>query len=127
MSDVLAEAMDFLDAELTAHASKSITYARGATSLTVNAQIGFSRLAVTGDEGDAAIVRTDRDFLISVGELYNGATRVIPAEGDEITEVVGTRSFKYRVEKPLPGENCWRYSDVHHKRYRIHTRALTVT
>lgn len=126
MADVIGEAMSFLDAELKAHASKPVVYSDGGVSITVMAQIGFSRLAVSGNEGEATIVRTDRDFLISVSDLYNGSTRLIPKEGATLAEVVGGKTFTYRVEKPTTGDNAWRYSDPHHKRYRIHTRQITV-
>lgn len=127
MADLLQDAMGFLNTELKANASHSVVYSQRGTAVTVSAQIGFSKLAVSGGDGEASIVRTDRDFLISVADLYNGATRIIPAEGDEVSEVVGGKTFRYRVEKPTTGDNCWRYSDPYHKRYRIHTRALTVT
>ena len=128
MADLLREAMGFLDTELKAHASHSVVYSQRSVAVTVSAQVGFSKLAVSGGDGEASIVRTDRDFLISVADLINGSGgRIIPAEGDEVAEVVGGKTFRYRVEKPTTGDNCWRYSDPYHKRYRIHTRALTVT
>ena len=90
---------------------ETVTYVRGATSLTVNAVVGEQ----THDSVDAAgmpIVVQSRDYFIRVADLTLGK----PQKGDRITE--DGVDF---VVRDIGGSPAWKYSDMGRTAYRVHT------
>lgn len=124
MADMLGDAMVTLNGWLDDFAGKSVTYKRGAATAPVTATVGYSVLRQGNTEGLANVVRTDRDFLISVSGLVVGDSAITPRDGDKIVEVVDGVTRTYEVGPPFDGEPSWRYSDPHRQRYRIHTKAV---
>lgn len=124
MADMLAEGLGTLNEWLDDFASKEITYKRGVNSATLIATIGSSLLRQDLIEGQAAVVRTDRDFLISVERLKLGGSAIVPRDGDRVVEIVDGVARTYEVQPPFDGEPSWRYADPHRKRYRIHAKAV---
>ena len=123
MEDMLASGMSFLDQSMRTYASKLVTYTRKRSSIVVPAQSGTSILRINDADG-GAIVRTDKDFLISAADLIFLEAATVPHEGDLITEIIGAKTYTYRVERPTVTDDCWRYSDPYQNRFRIHTKAI---
>lgn len=120
MGDIIARGQAFLAAKLKAHASRTVTYRRGASSVSVQATIGTSLLSVGDGAGGTRVVRTDRDYLIAAADLVLGGVAVTPVRGDVITDAAAPAG-DYEV-MPYEGEPCWRYADPTGYMLRIHTK-----
>lgn len=117
---LLARLMPRAAAPATAEGFATITYRTVAgddpIDLTGKAWVGRTVFSRINQEGGAAVVFGDRDYLIPVTEL--------PAEpqmGDRIAEVINGEEVEFEVIEPL-GEPAWRYSDPGHTIYRCHTK-----
>jgi len=99
--------------------SGAVVYTRaagGTVTLTGAAWVGNTAFKRQANEGGAALVWGDRDYLIPVAEL--GATP--PARGDRITETINGVAVVFEVGTQLVGEPDWRYSDPQRTVYRVH-------
>ena len=83
MTDRLQKASVWLEARRVAYATRSVTYRRGADSVSVGATIGRTTFEITSDEG-ARIETESRDFLISTATLILAGAETLPANGDTI-------------------------------------------
>jgi len=100
--------------ELLTHASSSVTYRRGPTSVTVSAVIG--RTEFWGSDSSSMHDRMEqRDFLIQASDLVGTFTE--PEEGDLITDAAG----EWVVHVPDGVPRPWQYSDAARSVMRIHT------
>ena len=123
MADLLQKASDWLEDMRTKHASRLVTYKRGAETIVVSATIG--RTVFTIDEGMGVSTEYEaRDFLILAQELVLGGERTLPQRGDRIQEPQGDQTIEYEVLAPGK-EPCWRYSDPFRKTLRIHTKQVS--
>jgi hypothetical protein len=94
-------------------AVESITYIRGAVTVTaVPAVIGRTKFQV--DQGGGAMLReVSRDFLIKPGDISAAGE---PAERDIIREVGGDGTTReYRVTS-FDGGNPWKWTDAYHNK-----------
>lgn len=97
----------------------AVVYTRltgGTVTLTGAAWVGNTAFRRQSNEGGAAVVWGDRDYLIPVAELTGG----VPVRGDRITETVGGVATVFEVGTVVPGEPDWRYSDPQRTVYRVH-------
>lgn len=124
--DRLGEAADWLSSRTQAYASVTITYARGAQSVTLTATPGSYVLKVSDPSGAMRVVRTDRDYLIPVASLILGGSVTLPAKGDTITETLrdGTTAT-YSVLPYSQDEPVYRYSDHENTILRVHTKRVS--
>jgi len=122
MSNMIADAVTWLAGVQKQYASQSVTYSRGASSVTVSAVIGQTAFELE----DATLTsRTyhSRDFIILAADLVLSSTTITPARGDKIREVVGSVTHVYEVLQ-LPGVPAFEPSDQSGTRYRIHTKKI---
>lgn len=101
--------------------NRTVTYRRGAESLSVNATVGRFLFKST-DSAGVTVYEETRDYLIRAVEL---TTLGEPARGDEIVETVGGIEQLFRVHAP-DGEPVFRYSDTERLVMRIHTQHMGV-
>lgn len=111
------KAKTWLPAMLQSAAGSTVSYRRGATSITLTAVIGQTVFS-SNVEGAARIERGDRDYLILVADLTLGVPRI----GDRITDANG---LVFEVQTPETGEPAWRYSDPERAEYRLHMKRVT--
>jgi hypothetical protein len=122
MADMLQQASNWLEEKRTRHASREVTYARGAQSVDLPATIGKTTFEV--DDGYGVLVRHEsRDFLVLAADLIPGGVAALPQRGDRIRETQGDTVFVYEVTAP-GNEPCWRYSDPYRKTLRVHTKQI---
>jgi len=103
----------------------TVTYSRGADSVSLTAVVGQSSF----DEVDAmGIVERieSRDYFVDVTKLILNSVTVLPGIGDSIVETVDGIDYKYEV-MTLDSQPAWRYSDVHRYALRIHTKQIVIT
>ncbi len=124
MADLLQTASDWLHDQQKQHASRLVTYERGATTVAVQATIGRTVFEID-DEFGVVHKLESRDFLIHAADLVLGGSTVLPERGDRIRETVGTTTYIYEVMAPGK-EPHFRYSDPYRKTLRIHTKQVGV-
>jgi hypothetical protein len=117
MSDLLASGAAWLAGQLSAGASRSIRYSRGADYGTVNATIGTSRFESQGTSGVIEQWES-RDFVIKAGTLPFGE----PLRHDKIVETVNGVDVTYEVTSPR-GVPVFHYGDAFRQTVRVHTIA----
>ena len=123
MPDLLETGSDWLAEQLKEHASRPVTYRRGADEVTVQATIGRTLLKLDDGYGGGSIEWTDRDFLIHAADLVLGGTPILPQRGDIIRETQGDKTLVYEVMAPGK-EPAWRWSDAFRKVLRIHAKQV---
>jgi len=117
MSDLLASGAAWLAMQLSAGASRSVRYSRGADYGTVNATIGTSRFESQGTSGVLEMWES-RDFVIKAGTLPFGE----PLRHDKIVETVNGVDITYEVTSPR-GVPVFHYGDAFRQTVRVHTIA----
>lgn len=124
MADLLQRGSDWLEGMRTTHATRPVTYARGAHSVDVAATVGRTVFRV--ENGYGVLERVEaRDYLFLGSALVLGGEATLPLPGDRIRETVDGRTFVYEVMAPA-GEFCWRWSDPHRRTLRVHTKQVDV-
>lgn len=111
------KASSWLPAQAQRAAGETVTYTRGAESITITAVLGRTVFA-QNQEGAARIIWGDGDFLILAADLTLGTPRV----GDRIAVTLGGESATFEVQDPATSEPACRWSDVERTEYRIHTK-----
>jgi hypothetical protein len=115
---MLNDGVTWAMAQLTAHASRTVSYARKGTSTGTNvaATVGQTPFRVE-DNNHFRIEWSDRDYLIDAALLT--ATFGTPKAGDQITD----GSEFYEVA-PYNQEPCFRKGDPFGVKLRIHTKRV---
>jgi len=123
MPDMLEQASNWLEDQRTEHASRTVTYERGAASVALAASIGRTIFDI--DNGFGVVERTEsRDFLVFAADLLLAGISVLPERGDRVRETQGTTTYVYEVMAPGK-EPHYRYSDPYRKTLRIHTKHIS--
>lgn len=125
MADLLQTGLAWLSGQLRANASQTVTYARGASSVTVQAVYGQKLLKLDDGRGGIRMEWVDMDFLIDANDLTfdGGVTWVTPQRGDLIAATVNGEAQTFEV-RPYGSDAPWRWSDPHQTMYRIHTKQV---
>jgi hypothetical protein len=120
MTNLLRTGLEYLAEELKAHASETVTYRRGALTVSALAVCGRTEYKSQDESGnilDAEII----DFIFVSADLILSGTLVTPLPGDEIVTDRATFEVMY-----LGGEGCWKFSDPFGKAIRIHTKKTSI-
>jgi len=117
MSDLLASGASWLAGQLSASASRSVRYSRGADYGTVSATIGTSRFESQGTSGVIEQWES-RDFIIKSGTLPFGE----PLRHDRIIDTINGVDITYEVTSPR-GVPVFHYGDAFRTTVRVHTIA----
>ena len=123
MPDLLETGATWLAGQLKAHASRDVTYRRGAQQVVLKATAGRTEAEATDDEGGVLRIES-RDFIVQAADLVLGGTRTLPELGDLI-ELTDSQGVVHRYELMTLGvEGHWRWSDPYHTLLRIHTKEI---
>jgi hypothetical protein len=117
MSDLLASGAAWLAGQLSASASRSVRYSRGADYGTVNATIGTSRFESQGTSGVIEQWES-RDFVIKAGTLPFGE----PLRHDKVIDTINGIDITYEVTSPR-GVPVFHWGDAFRQTVRVHTIA----
>lgn len=106
MPNALTEALNDLLGHLQVETGETVTYRRGADSVTLTAVAGRKERQGIIDDG-LAMATDELEFKLDPADLVLDSTQVLPERGDEITRTVGSASHVYvvRSEGGLP---CYR-------------------
>ena len=124
MGDFLADGMAWLDAQLRAHASESVTYSRDPyDDLEILATRGSKPMRTLTDLGPR-IDFTMQDWFLAASELVIDGEPVTPRKGDRIYAVSRGMQQTYEVLSPGGDEPVWRWSDASEVTRRVHTKLI---
>ena len=123
MSDRLETGVAHLASRLKSHASRQVTYRRGALAVTVLATLDSQLLRTTDRLGNTKVERTDRDFLITAADLVLGSQVVKPQRGDQVDVTFGNVTERFEVVA-VGTDPHWRYEDNHQQVLRVHTKSI---
>jgi hypothetical protein len=93
-------------------------------TVSLSATVGQSALRVGDGEGGTRLLLTDRDFIFPAADLILSGSLTTPAEGDRVTETIGTKTCVFEV-MPYAGEPCWRYCDPTRNLIRVRTKQIS--
>jgi hypothetical protein len=120
MANLLDTGAAWLADQRHKHLTRTITYRRGAHSISLSATIGRTEFAA--DAGEPVIETwQSRDYLIRTADLILSTVTALPLRGDRIEETDGAVTHVYEVVAP-GGQTPWRYADDFRRELRIHTK-----
>jgi len=122
MADMLEQGASWLDDQRHQHMTRSVSYARGSSTVEVQATIGRTEFEQADEYGIVHKVES-RDYLIRAADLVLDGQPTLPKRGDQIRETDGTTTIVYEVLSP-GDEPIFRYSDPYRKALRIHTKHI---
>jgi len=122
VADMLEQGATWLDDQRHQHMTRSVSYARGSSTVEVQATIGRTVFEQADEFGIVQKTET-RDYLIRTEDLVLDGQVTLPKRGDLIREAEGTTTFVYEVLSP-GDEPVFRYSDPYRKTLRIHTKHI---
>ena len=102
----------------------SVTYTRGAQSITLTAVVGTVKRVVedAGASDRSKVLFGERCYLIDVDGLTLGE----PRRGDRLTETIDGTAYTFEVPGPLPnGEPAWRHSGPDRLTWRVWTKRVS--
>jgi len=124
MADMLEQGAGWLDNQRHQHMTRPVSYARGSSTVEVQATIGRTEFEQADDFGIVHKIES-RDYLIRTIDLVLDGQSTLPKQGDQIRETVGETTFVYEVLSP-GDEPVFRYSDPYRKALRIHTKHIAM-
>lgn len=122
MKDLQHSGQSWLAEQLNKHAALNVIYERDCEQVPVIATIGKSTYQQASGDGLLTLAQV-RDYLIDTVLLVIGDQLVLPRSGDRIRETQGDKTLVYEVMS-LGDQPAWRYSDVFHLKFRIHTKLI---
>lgn len=119
---LLSRGATWLAAKMKANESRTITYHRLDASVAIEALPGQTLLQLQMEDGNIAMVWTDRDYLFTKADLVLFGAATEPAKGDWIED-----SLDDAVLDVLPygGEPVWKPCDPHNVAIRVHCKLRT--
>lgn len=117
MGDDVAAGLTWLADQLKSHASRSVTYVRGATSLTLQATVGRSQSWGVGAAG-GVVASEVRDYLVAAADLTVGE----PRAGDRIVDAVDGATFEVL---PTESGRVFEWLGPRHLVLRVHTKQVS--
>lgn len=122
MADRLAIAMDRLNTVRKAHMATSVTYTRGANSVTLSATLGATTYE-TADEAGVLVQSKGTDFIVSAADLVLNSVLELPEIGDQIRIAQGGVTQVFQV-LPVGDAGHYRLVDPHGRMLRIHAKQV---
>ena len=121
MTNLLDTGVAWLSKKLQTHASRTVNYLRGVSTIpAIAATRGRTEYETTDDEGNVTTSHTDLDWIVDAALLVLDGSPIEPRSGDRIVETVGEVTHTYEV-LPLAGLQCF-LLDATGTLYRIHTK-----
>jgi hypothetical protein len=108
---------------------RTVTYTRGAASMTFTAWPGAALFSRTTEEPGPSVVRSEADYLFAVADWTQAAVGGLPQTGDRITDPTVTdpaigSAVVFELQPPTKGEPVMRYSDALRTVFRVHLKRV---
>jgi len=124
VADLLETGTDWLNGKLKAFASRTVTYVRGAESVSLVVTVAERPLRVSDGVGGVGIVWGNRDYGFEAADLILGGQVAEPRQGDRILETSNGVTRIQEAMTPDGEEAVWRWEDGYHVRRRVHTKKV---
>ena len=122
VTNILQDGAAWLGGQLKDHAGVSITYTRGANSVSITATATLREYQIVDDEG-FGIVMLSRDYIVHAADLILSGAEIAPRAGDQITETIRSVSETYEV-MPLGQKKEYEPFDQDGTLLLIHTKKV---
>lgn len=122
MTNILQDGVVWLGGQLGDHAGVTITYTRGANSVSITATVSMHEYDVIDTDGVVTAV-TSRDYVIHSADLILAAVEVLPRAGDRIAETIDGTAETFEV-MPLAGTRAFDPVDPDSVLLKIHTKKV---
>ena len=122
MTDLLHQAVDWLDEQREAHLSQPAVYRRGNESVEIAVTMGNTSVDVTDDAG-ATVQSPQTDLIVSADALVLDGVVVTPQVGDRVSLSSGGKTLVYEVLS-LPDGRHFRRCDGSGRMLRIHAKQV---
>lgn len=123
MSNLLANGVDWLAGKLKSFASSSITYTRGASSVTIAATIGRHVPRSLGGLPENEVDTSSTVVTFDAVDLDFGSGITTPARGDRFTLNDNGVLFTFEV-LPIDNERWWKEADAFGKRLEVNAKLV---
>lgn len=141
MADIFGDGFAWLNEQMTAHASKTYTYRRGANSVELECTVcgadtsPLTTLAMAVAERDfvnPSAKHADYQFFFPAADLILNGSLTTPQDGDTIERTVDGVTTKWKLATPWDGTQPWGYVSEGHEdgdeaRLFFNGRLYTVT
>lgn len=124
MAFSLSSAMGWLRGTLQDSAGVSVSYVRGAYSVTLTGVLGQTQFRTSMD-GASRLDWSEADVLLRADQLILNSAVVTPLRGDRLTISLNGTSVVFEPMTPENGEPCWRYSDPQREMIRLHLKRVS--
>jgi len=126
MRDLLNIGSKFLKKKMAESAAVRLVYrlddTAGTPAISVRATRGQSIEQHAEADGSFVTFRAV-DFLVPAEDMVNAGVAFDPRPGHRFIDTTVSPAVHYEVCE-IPGEPCWRYTDGHRNRVRIHTKQV---
>lgn len=123
MADLLGRGSTWLHGKRDTNASKAVSYAREADSVSLSATKTGRRDSLLTVPDPIRTQTQEMDWLITAADLVLNGDVAIPKVGDRITETIDGQDFIWQV-LATDSEACWRWADRNNSVYRVHTKLI---
>lgn len=111
-------------ATIRAAAGVTVTYSRGADTVSLTAVPGRTRYESNVPSGVVTEFQT-RDYIIKAADLILAGSVTLPQDGDQITDVdAAGDDVVYEAMSPGGDAPSWTFSDTARTHLRIHTKVV---
>lgn len=97
MANLLKQGQALIAATLKSHGSETVTYRRGANSVSIAASVGRPDMTLGPEFGGGHLRMNTKEFVITAADLVINGVAVSPATGDMIDVAEGEATNRYRV------------------------------
>lgn len=120
MSDMIATGLAWLNGQMKASASVTMTYRRGGLYVDLQVTLGAVKVSplttlagvmADRDTANPSPKHVDHPFWFNSGDLVLNGYIVEPDEGDTMEIVQDGKTKTYMLAAPLDGGRAWRYVD----------------
>ena len=122
MTDMIADAAEWLEGQRHEHLVRSVTVVRGGTTATLDATKAQTLFRFADEYGVTQRIESI-DWLVRAADLTAGGITLPPQRGDQVVEVLGDTTYTFEVLAPND-EPHWRWSDREHHTVRLHTKLV---
>ena len=123
MTNLMQDAATWLGSQLKTVAGRTVTYTRGASSVSLTAAVSMHEYQVIDTEGFETQV-VSRDYFLMAADLIIGGSVVAPRAGDQITESIGGIDQTFEAMNLGDSGPAWNEADPDGTLIVVHTKRV---
>lgn len=123
MTNMLQDGVVWLGGQLKNSAGLTVSYSRGAYSVSLTATATYHEYQILDEEGFATVVLS-RDYLLHAADVVLNAVQVTPRSGDRITETISGVSVVFEVMPLSESVREYEQLDPDGALLKVHTKKV---